>query len=125
MIPKFQWAEYSERWDMLVNEDRVSKAMGFLAESDLQIANLKGNMKRTEYLAEVAESLAYKAMGGDGSVEDRKKAAKVAQPTQEAWETHFKSVVDYEALRARREREVLVVELWRTESANRRQGNVT
>jgi len=109
---------------MLVDESRVDQAMTYLASTDETFAQARGTMLRTEYLADVAESMVYKSIQG-GSVEDRKREAKVAPETRAAMEKHFQAVVQFETLKARRAREVLVVDLWRSVNANRRQGVMT
>jgi len=108
---------------MNLPDHRVEKAMAYLAETDLEFAHSRGMMLRTEYLADVAESMVYKSIQ-EGSVEDRKRAAKIAPETRKAMEEHFQAVVQFETLKARRAREVLVVELWRSVNANRRVGNI-
>ncbi len=109
---------------MKLSDERVEKAMHFLAETDLEFATWRGMVLRTEYMADVAESMVYKSIQ-EGSVEDRKRTAKIAPETQKAMSEHFEAVVKFESLKARRAREVLVVEIWRTLQANRRVGNVT
>ena len=108
---------------MLVDENRVDQAMTYLASTDETFAQARGAMLRTEYLADVAESMVYKSIQG-GSVEDKKRTAKIAPETATAMEEHFKAVVEFEKLKARRAREVLVIELWRSVNANRRVGNI-
>lgn len=109
---------------LFISDERLDKAMQYLATTDTEFAEWRGAVLRTEYLADVAESLAYKALGSEGSVEDRKKAAKASEQVQKAMDEHIKAVVAFETLKARRQREVLVVELWRSTNANRRQGNI-
>lgn len=108
---------------MVVPDGRVEKAMCFLAETDLEVAERKGMVLRTEFMAKSAEALVYKSL--EGSVEDRKQGMRLDESVKKAWEEHFKSVVQHETLKARREREVLVIELWRSVNANRRAANVT
>ena len=98
--------------------------MAYLAETDFEFAGWRGMVLRTEYMAEVAEAMVYRSIQ-EGSVEDKKRAAKIAPETAKAMEEHFKAVVEFEKLKARRAREVLVVELWRSVNANRRVGNLT
>jgi hypothetical protein len=104
-----------------LNDDRVDQALAVIAESDLQVAEWKGAVLRTEHMAKVAEALAYKTL--DGSVEDRKQAVRLFPEVQKAWEDHFLAVVKHEALKARREREFIVIDLYRTVEASRRRGN--
>lgn len=107
----------------LVTEDRVDRALQYLATTDHECASWKSTVLRTEYMAKVAESLAFKAAEGS-SAEERKQLSRLAPEVQKAWDEHFTAVKEYETVRARREREALIVDLYRTESANRRQGNV-
>jgi hypothetical protein len=109
---------------LVVDDDRLDQAMCYLAETDLEFAHSRGMMLRTEYLADVAESMVYSSLT-EGSVEDKKRTAKIAPETRKAMEEYFGCVVQFETLKARRAREVLVVELWRSTNANRRVGNLT
>lgn len=108
----------------MVTEERLDKAMSFLATTDLECATRKSLVLRTEFMAKHAEALVYKALGNEGSVEDRKQAVRLHESVVKAWDEHFNAVRDFESLRAQRERQILVVELFRTYSANRRQGNM-
>lgn len=108
---------------MVVPDARVDKAMAFLAQTDLEVAEWKGMVLRTEFMAKAAEALVYKAL--EGSVEDRKQGTRLDENVKKAWEEHFKAVVQHETLKARREREILVIELWRSVNANRRAANIT
>lgn len=108
---------------MLISQQRLEKALSLLAETDAEYAQWKGAVLRNEHMAKVAESLAYKSL--DGTVEDKKRAVLLVPEVAKAHEEAFKAVVAYEALKARRQREVLIIELWRTMESSRRQGNVT
>ena len=108
----------------LVTEDRVDRALGFLAETDRECAAWKGAVLRTEHVAKVAEAMAFKLAEGS-SAEERKQLSRTTPEVLAKWEEHFQAVTQYETVRARREREMLIVDLYRTESANRRQGNVS
>lgn len=107
-----------------ISDERLDKAMCFLAETDLECASRKAMVLRTEFLAKHAEALVYKALGNEGSVEDRKQSVRLDESVKKAWEEHFIAVREYENVKAQRERNVLVVELWRSTNANRRAGNV-
>jgi hypothetical protein len=109
---------------MVITDERLDKAMTLLATTDLECAERKASVMRTKWLAEHTEALVYKALGKEGSVEDRKQSVQLDERVGKAWEEHFKAVVGFEALKAQRERNILVVELWRTVQANRRVGNV-
>lgn len=101
-------------------EERMSRALAFLAETDAEFADCRVSVLRTEYLMEVAESLAFKLL--EGGVEERKKAAKTMPEVQTKFEEHMVAVRHYEFLRARRKRAELIFEMYRSLNANRRQG---
>lgn len=105
----------------IVSEQQVESALKFLAESDLNYANLKGNMLRTEYLIDVAEAMAFEAQV-EGSVEARKQKVKLDDAVRKAQERHIQAVIDYEGLRAKRKRAELMIDVWRSVFSARKQG---
>jgi hypothetical protein len=105
---------------MAITADRGERALDFLAQTDAEHADLRVMMLRAEYLVEVTECMVYKGM--EGSVEDRKRAAKSSGEVQARMEDYLKVVREYEFLRARRKRAELTFEAWRSINANRRQG---
>ena len=108
---------------MLVTNERLERALVRLAESDEIYAGLKATMLRKEYMAKVAEALAFR-QEKDGSVRDREMAARVAEPVMTAWDEYFEAVMQFETCRAQREREMTVIEVWRSLESSRRQGNI-
>ena len=109
--------------DELVSEDRISKVLDYLAATDETYAEAKVATSRTEYLAKLQESMAYKEITV-GSIEDKKAEAKISPKVMAKWDEHYSALIAYEKMRAKRERAVLLVDLWRSLNANRRQGNV-
>lgn len=107
---------------MLVTEQRLEKALALIAETDNEYAESKGMVLRAEYMADCAESLAYKQL--QGTVEDRKREVKLIPEVKVAWENYFKVTVDFERVKARRARELLVIDVYRTQEASRRTGNL-
>lgn len=105
-----------------ISDDRLESALAYLASTDKEVADLKANVARSDYLAKVRESFAFKA--ADGNNEERKHEARTADDVQAAWEKHFVAIADHEKLRAKRETEILVIETWRSLNANRRQGAI-
>lgn len=108
---------------MVVTDERLDKAMSYLATTDLECAERKAMVLRTEFRAKHTEALVYSAFT-EGSVEDKKQATRLDERVVKAWDEHFNAVRDYENVKAQRERNVLVVELWRSTNANRRHGNI-
>lgn len=106
----------------MISPARLEKALTYLAETDEVCASHKAEVARSEYMAKVADAMAFKL--AEGNNEERKVEARLAQPVIEAWEKHFKAVQAYETIRAKREREILIVDVWRSLNANRRTGQV-
>lgn len=109
---------------MLVNEQRLEQALQFLAETDFEYAQWKSMVLRSEYMSEVAEDMVYLALT-DGTVEERKRKANVSDEHRKAQEEHFQAVAKFENLRAQRQRHIHVIDIYRTQEASRRVGNIT
>lgn len=105
-----------------LNEDRVERAMATLAETDMQAADAKVMVLRTEQKIKTVKAVVYAAL--EGSIEDKKQKVELDETVKAAWEDYFTAVRDHEIVKNRREREVLVVELFRSINANRRMGNM-
>lgn len=105
-----------------LTEDRVDRAMHTLAETDAEVADAKVAVLRSEMKAKSVEALIYTAL--TGSIEDRKQAVRLDPRFEGAWEDHFKAVALHERLKNFREREVLVVELYRSVLSARKAGMV-
>jgi hypothetical protein len=106
----------------MVTSDQVDRALQYLSTTDLEVAEWKGATLRSEFMAKCAESLAYQQL--EGGVEERKRAVILDEHVKKAWEEHFLSIVRHEALRAKRKRAELTIELYRTAEASRRVGNI-
>lgn len=108
---------------MLITEKRVEKALRLLAQTDDEVAVAKANEMRTEFMAKTAEALAFKQAEGS-SAEERRQLSRLTDEVQTKHEEHFKAVAEHARLRARREREMIILDLWRTQQADQRRGNV-
>ena len=107
----------------VITEDKLEAALEYLASSDESSANLKADVARSKYVAELAEAFAFKTLTV-GTVTDKQAEVQMDKGVQAAWDKHFTAIAAYEKVRARRERAVLIVDIYRTQAANRRVGNV-
>lgn len=107
----------------MISEERLSKALTYMAQTDEQAAELKGGVARAEYLCKLARARAF--ILAEGSVDLRKALAEKTETVMEAEETLADAIVAFEKIKAKRATEELIVEVWRSVNANRRQGNVT
>lgn len=105
-----------------LNEQRVERALSTLAQTDLQHADCKVRVLRSEQKVKSTKALVYAALSG--SIEDRKQAVELDERVGAAWEAHFQAIQDFELIKARREREYAIIDLWRTLESSRRAGNI-
>jgi hypothetical protein len=94
--------------------------MHTLAETDAEVADAKVAVLRSELKAKSVEALIYTSL--TGSIEDKKQGVRLDPRFEAAWEDHFKAVALHERLKNFREREVLVVELYRSVLSARKAG---
>lgn len=106
----------------MITEDRCSKALRYLTDTDESSADLKTDVARKEYALDLAKKRVF--LVADGAVEQRKAIAEVSQDVQTAVESHLKAIVAFERVKAKRTTEALIVDTWRSVNANRRSGNV-
>lgn len=106
----------------MISEDRLQRALTFLATSDEQAAEMKADVARKEYLCKLARSREF--LSAEGSVEARKATAEISDSVQLAEDMLATAIVEFEKLRCKRITETLVVEVWRSVSANKRVGNI-
>lgn len=106
---------------MQITGDRLERALSYIATTDAEYGQWKAMVLRTEYMAGVTEAMVFTALGGP--IEARKRSAKCDDQVKAKWEEHFSTVAKFETLKARRAREMMIVELYRTMEATRRMGN--
>ena len=106
----------------MIDEERLTKAMTYLAQTDEQAAELKADVDRSEYKAKVMKATVF--LHFEGTVSDREAQALKDTAVMEAYMAHFQAIRDYQAVANKRALEVLVCEVWRSINANRRVGNI-
>ena len=106
----------------MISEDRLQKALTYLAQTDEPAAELKAEVCRKEYLCKLSRAQSF--ILADGSVDLRKAIAEKSDRVQEAEEALAHAITEFEKVKAKRATEELIVEVWRSVNANRRMGNV-
>jgi hypothetical protein len=106
----------------LVPDKRVEEALGRIARSDGLVAELHMKSERAEYRAKAIKDAVFTRL--EGGVEERKAKAGISPEYETAMEEYFTALQAFETLKNEREREFLVVDVWRTCQANARKGNV-
>ena len=98
--------------------ERMESAMNYLAETDLDYANEKAQVERSEILRKRIRSRIF--LGASGTVAERQARAEIDSQAEQADDDYCKSIAAFETLRARRQRAELVIDVWRSLEASRR-----
>jgi hypothetical protein len=106
----------------VISDERCAKALHYLATTDEDAAELKTQVARMEYLVDLSRKKEF--LIAEGNVEVRKALAEASENVKQAQENYLSALLSFEKIRAKRVTEALIVETWRTVSANQRSGNV-
>jgi hypothetical protein len=101
--------------------ERVEAAMMFMAETDEPYAVAVTELESSEIRRKRVRARMFLSSGG--TVAERNAEAEVHDETVAADEAYAKALLQKETLKARRQRAELVIELYRTLSANQRRGS--
>lgn len=104
----------------MIDEAHAEKALNYLASTDESCARAKGAVKTLEYLLKVEKAMAF--LSAKGTMAEKEAHALASLPYREMIEEYETAVVEFETIAAKRERAVLTIDVWRTESSNRRKG---
>ena len=104
----------------MISQSRLEKALTYLAETDEPIAEAKGEIQRLENLIKRVNYRLF--LSASGSVEARKAEAGKSEETARLEEELVAAVVKYESLRAKRETEATIIDVFRTLESSRRKG---
>lgn len=107
----------------MISDERMEKALKYLAMTDEEAAEAKAQVARCEFLAKRVRARQF-LMASGPSVEAKKAVAETAPEVEDADGTLVEAILTFEKLRAKRTTEELIVEVWRSCGANRRAGNV-
>lgn len=97
----------------------MEAAMEFLADSDMPYAQAKTDLVKAEILCKRVRAREFIAADGS-SVEARKAAAEGAGEVIAADDALIAATLTFEALRARRQRAEILIDVFRTLEASRR-----
>ncbi len=102
-----------------ISDERLQKALTYLAETDEESAMLKTDVERQEYIKKRTRAIGF--LSAAGNVEERKAKAEVSDEVESAEHDYTRALQKHEAMAAKRKTEALIVEVWRSCNANRRQ----
>jgi hypothetical protein len=98
--------------------EKAAEIMTWLARTDAEFAQLKGELESTELLCKKVRARVF--IAADGNNEERKAEAEISDETQAADDAYIAAKVKFETLKARRERGETWFEMWRSLESSRR-----
>lgn len=102
----------------MITDARAETAFEWLNSHTKTIGAAKAELERAKILQKRVRNRLY--LGAEGSVEARKAAADVHEDAEQADERYCVAVEAYESMTATQSVETIALDVWRTESANRR-----
>jgi hypothetical protein len=105
-----------------LDENRVEKALIYLADTDKPHADLGGEVKRLE--EGIKQAQAHEFLLADGTVAEREAKAKASLKFNQAVLDHIQAYKDFKLIDNQRNHEIRIIDIWRTLSSNRRQGSI-
>ena len=105
-----------------LTENRVEEALIFLSDTDKNHADLGGEVKRLE--EGIKQAQAHEFLLADGTVAEREAKAKASFKYNQAVLDHIQAFKDFKLIDNQRNHEIRIIDIWRTLSSNRRQGNM-
>ena len=107
---------------MIVSEERLTKALKYLAETDEPAARAKAYMIGIENQEKTILAVGF--LAATGTVAERESNARTSAEFLQWQKTHEQAVYDFEIMRNKRNTETMIVEVWRSLNSNRRAGVV-
>ena len=104
----------------LVSEDRMEKALTYLAETDEPAALARAKAERLKVYGKTAK--AYGFLDATGTVAEREAISVTTKPYLKWLEDLEAAIMDSEQYSNKRSTEAGIREVWRSLNANRRQG---
>lgn len=105
----------------MITQDRAEEALDFLINTAEQFGELKGALERSEILRKRARKHVFLTCEAS-TVAQKDALAETSQNALEADESYCNTLIAYEKLKAKREIEQIVIDVWRTNEASRRRG---
>ena len=106
-----------------VSQDRMIKALHFLAETDMPYAKAKALVEGLSEQKKTIKALQYLSASA-GTQGDRTELAYASREYQDHCKKLQDAILDMEYLRNKRQTEALIVDVWRSLNSARKQGMV-
>lgn len=104
----------------MIDEKRAEQAIHNLASTDEPYAAAKAQVKGLEHRLKIIKAQAF--LEAQGTVAEREARAQTDRAFVKMVDEYQNAVLEMETLGAKRKREELILEFWRSVNANRRVG---
>lgn len=102
----------------MITDQRADEAFEYLRDTTDAIGAAKGELERSAILRKRVRNRCF--LVAEGSVAQREALAEVDTTVEAADERYVDAVTAFATLSAKRDIETIALDVWRTESANRR-----
>lgn len=106
----------------LPDEKQVERALRYLEESEEAYAQAVARREAKDWGVKMARDIAF--LDAEGTVAERQATAGSSAQVRAAVSEYEDSIVSLETLKAKRQRAILTLEVWRSLNSNRRAGIV-
>lgn len=106
----------------MITDEKLSDALGFLSESDEKAAELHTQAERMDYRSKMIRDEVF--LHSEGTVAERTARAGCSPEYRSAVVDYLSALEESKAIQNKRNTASLIVDIWRTEQANRRQGQI-
>ena len=106
----------------MISDDRMEKSLKYLAESDIEFAELKVDVERKDFIAD--QTKAAVLLTADGTVPEKQAKALNSIEHVKAKTAYFDAKLAAMAMGNKRKTQELIFEAWRSLNSNRRAGMV-
>jgi len=103
----------------MINPDKYLK---YLAETDEPCAKAKSLMKSLEHALKTVEATEF--LRSDGTQEAKKSSARASQAYRDMIDKIHEATLDYETMNNKRKTAEMCIEVFRSQNANMRKGNI-
>ena len=105
---------------MSVSNERMEKALAYLATTDESAAELKTDVERKSFKVKKIKAAIF--THSSGNIEERKAAAEVAPETLDAEAGYLHAHTEFGQIDNKRKTEALVIDCWRSINSARTKG---
>ena len=103
---------------------KVSECLDYLVETDDEYGRLKGELKGLEHRLKATKGVAFIEAKGQGNNEERKAVVESCGDVMTMVEILENKYIEMETIAAKRKTCELIIEVWRSQNANKRVGNI-